>query len=85
MLKEEKKKPKEESKVYRYFCRSSHGIVHSKIKPETGTIIGKLKLKKLDIIYTSLIKLKLLKYLQKKLLLKSHYQYLKVISKKLLE
>lgn len=42
-----KKKPKDNSKVYRYFCRTSDGIVHSKNKPETGTIIGKLKLKKI--------------------------------------
>lgn len=47
LVKRGKKKPKEESKVYRYFCRTSNGIVHMKNKPETGTIIGKLKLKKI--------------------------------------
>ena len=41
-----KKKPKDNSNVYRYFCRTNDGIVHSKNKPE-GNIIGKLKLKKI--------------------------------------
>ena len=47
LVKRGKKKPKEESKVYRYFCRTNDGIIHTKNKPTTGNVIGKLKLKKI--------------------------------------
>lgn len=52
ILKRKNKKPKENSKVLRYYCRNGNEIYHLKNKPENATIIGRMRFAKLGYIIT---------------------------------
>lgn len=52
ILKRRTIKPKENSKVLRYYCRNGDKISHLKKKPENGNIVGKMRFAKLGYTIT---------------------------------